>query len=138
MEEKTFDQAGFDAHLADGRLMAARCEACGALHLPPRSFCPACFGEEMTWVKMSGKGQLAAFTTIHIAPSAMIAAGYGRDNPYCTGIVRLAEGPAISAQILGVDATRPHDIAVGSPVEATFLRRGGGDAEKTVLAFQTT
>ena len=59
------------------------------------------------WEELGGRGKLVAFTTIHIAPTAMIEAGYSRDNPYCTGIVRLAEGPAISAQILGVDPTKP-------------------------------
>ena len=56
---------------------------------------------------MSGEGKLLAFTTVHIAPTAMIEAGYDRKNPYCTGIVQLDEGPAISAQILGVDPTKP-------------------------------
>ena len=36
--------------------------------------------------------------------------GYGRDNPCCTGIVTLEEGPRISARILGVDGNNPQDI----------------------------
>ena len=39
--------------------------------------------------------------------------GYGRDNPYCTGIVTLEEGPRVSARILGVDGNNPQSIKTG-------------------------
>jgi uncharacterized OB-fold protein len=90
----------------------------------------------MEWVEMGGSGSLLAFTTIHIAPTAMIEAGYGKDNPYCTGIVRLAEGPAISAQILGVDPRQPALIAVGTRLQVAFVERGEGDKRRTHLAFE--
>jgi uncharacterized OB-fold protein len=90
----------------------------------------------MEWAEMSGKGELLAFTTVHIAPSAMIEAGYDRKNPYCTGIVRLAEGPAISAQILGVDPAKPEEIEIGTPLRATFVQRGEGETARTYLAFE--
>jgi hypothetical protein len=98
--------------------------------------CPACYGEEMSWVELSGEGKLVAFTTVHIAPTAMIEAGYDRKNPYCTGIVELAEGPAISAQILGVDPTRPEEIEIGTPLHVAFVQRGDGEEARTYLAFQ--
>jgi uncharacterized OB-fold protein len=90
----------------------------------------------MAWVEMSGEGTLLAFTTIHIAPTAMIEAGYDRKNPYCTGIVRLPEGPAVSAQILGVDPTRPQEIEIGMPLQVTFVQRGEGEQARTFLAFE--
>ncbi len=43
----------------------------------------------------------------------MAAKGYGRNNPYCTGIVTLEEGPQISAMINGVDGTNPQGIETG-------------------------
>jgi uncharacterized OB-fold protein len=89
----------------------------------------------MEWEQMSGRGKLAAFTTIHIAPTAMIEAGYGRDKPYCTGVVQLDEGPAISAQIVGVDATQPEQIAVGTPLKIAFIERGESEGSRTYLAF---
>ena len=90
----------------------------------------------MAWEEMSGKGKLIAFTTIHIAPTAMIEAGYGRDNPYCTGIVQLEEGPAISAQILGVDPMQPEQITIGTPLRVVFVQRGEGEKKRTYLAFE--
>ena len=136
MAGDTFTQVDFAARLAEHRLMAARCVACGALYLPPRPLCPACFGVEMAWEALSGQGKLAAFTAVYIAPTAMIEAGYGRDNPYLTGIVQLAEGPSISAQVLGVDARQPEQIAIGAPLRAVFVERGQGEAQRTFLAFE--
>jgi uncharacterized OB-fold protein len=89
----------------------------------------------MAWEEMSGEGKLLAYTIIHIGSTAMIEAGYDRQHPYCTGIVQLAEGPAISAQILGVDPDRPQEIDIGTLLRVAFVRRGEGDTQRTYLAF---
>jgi uncharacterized OB-fold protein len=136
MEHRAFTGTSFYQFLGESKLMGSRCQSCGALHVPPRAMCPACFGEEMAWEEMHGDGELVAFTTVHIAPTAMLEAGYDRKNPYCAGIVQLAEGPAISAQILGVEASRPEEIEVGMPVRVAFVRRGEGEAQRTFLAFE--
>jgi len=136
MGQPEFTSASFYQFLNEHKLMGSRCRSCGAVHLPPRPLCPACHGDEMGWVEMGGRGSLLAFTTIHIAPTAMIEAGYGKDNPYCTGIVQLAEGPAISAQIVGVDARQPAQIAVGRPLQVAFVERGEGEKRRTYLAFE--
>ena len=136
MTEREFTNAGFRQYLGEHRLMGAQCKGCGALYLPPRSLCPRCFGQELNWHELSGKAKLQAFTIVHIAPSAMIAAGYGRDNPYCSGIVKLNEGPSVSAQILGVDATQPETIAIGTPLKKVFIDRGEDEERETILAFE--
>ncbi len=136
MGDREFTSASFYEFLGEDKLTGARCESCGALYLPPRPICPACYGDDMAWVEMGGEGKLLAFTTVSIAPTAMIEAGYGRDKPYCAGIVQLAEGPAISAQILGVDPTNPDAIAIGTPLHVAFVRRGEGEAQRTYLAFE--
>ncbi len=131
-----FTATEFNQHLAEHKLMGARCAECGEIHAPPRPICPACPEAEMTWEELSGEGKLAAFTVIHIAPTMMLEAGYGRKNPYCTGVVELAEGQRISAQILGVDVSDPASIAIGAPLKVTFVERGAGDEQKTYLAFE--
>jgi uncharacterized OB-fold protein len=136
MADREFSGTSFYQFLREERLMGARCRSCGALHVPPRAMCPTCYGEEMAWEEMGGGGKLVAFTTVHIVPTAMIEAGYGRDRPYCAGIVELEEGPAISAQILGVDPARPQEIEIGTPLQATFIRRGEGEQVCTYLAFE--
>lgn len=136
MPENNFTRDAFRAYLAEHKLMASVCGGCGAKYLPPKPLCTKCYGEEMAWSEVDGVGELQAFTTIHIAPSAMLEAGYGRENPYCTGIVKLADGLAISAQIIGVDANQPESIKIGTKMEVEFLDRGEGETVDTVLAFR--
>ncbi|MFZ5920917.1 MAG: Zn-ribbon domain-containing OB-fold protein [Chloroflexota bacterium] len=133
---RPFTAASFDQYLAEGKLMASRCADCGALHLPPRALCPKCHGESLEWVETGGKGRLAGFTVVYIAPTFMIEQGYGRDKPYVSGIVELDEGVKISARITGVDAAQPEAIKVGSPVNVEFIETGEGETRKAALAFR--
>lgn len=134
--EREFTSASFNEYLSEKKLMASKCTKCGALYVPPRPLCNKCFGSEMEWAEMKGKGKLAAFTTIAIAPTLMIEEGYGRDNPYCTGVVELEEGPKISARILGVDAKKPEEIKIDTPLAVDFVERGEGAEKRTFLAFR--
>ncbi len=136
MSDKPFNSTSFNAFLAEHRLMGARCLACGALYLPPRPLCPACFGEDLEWVELPPRGTLQAFTVVSIAPTAMLAAGYGRENPYCTGVVELDSGPRISAQIVGVDLRDPAAIRIGMPLTLEFVTRGTGEGQREALAFK--
>ena len=131
-----FTVASFNQFLKEKKLMASRCPACDALYLPPRAICPACHGDQLEWAETSGKGRLAAFTSVYVGPTAMIAAGFDRNHPYVTGIVELDEGVKISAQILGVDAAHPEQIKIGTPMTVAFVERGEGDKKQTFLAFQ--
>jgi hypothetical protein len=136
MTDNVFTGTAFYKALGEHKLLGTRCTACGALHLPPRPICPQCLSSAVEWHEFGGQGKLLAFSTVYIAPTAMIAAGYSRTNPYVAGIVQLAEGPSISAQILGLDPTKPESIAIGAPLTLTFVERGEGEAKKTFLAFQ--
>lgn len=138
MTSLPFTVASFNQYLAEKKLMASRCPACDALYLPPRAICPKCHSDQLEWVETSGKGRLAAFTSVYVGPTAMIAEGFDRNNPYVAGIVELDEGVKISARILGVDARQPGQIKIGTPMTVTFVERGGGDTppDQTFLAFQ--
>jgi uncharacterized OB-fold protein len=136
MTERPFTVASFNQYLGEKKLMATRCATCGTLHLPPRPICPKCHGETLEWVETSGRGRLAAFTSIYIGLTAMNAEGYSRDNPYCSGIVELEEGVKISARVLGVDAKNPASIQIGAPLAVEFVERGEGEEKKTALAFR--
>jgi uncharacterized OB-fold protein len=136
MENKNFSHSAFHEYLAKHKLMGSYCKSCEALFLPPRPMCTHCFGDNMEWTELPEIGKLVAFTVINIAPTAMIEAGYGRDNPYVSGIVELENGLAISAQILGLDATKPEEITVGMPLKAEYIERGEDEARRTFLAFR--
>ena len=136
MSDRAFTHNSFQHYLEEHKLMGARCQNCATLYLPPRPLCPHCYCEQLAWEELSGQGSLAAFTAVHIGPRAMIAAGYDRYNPYCSGIVRLEEGPAISAQILGLDVAAPEEIKIGAPLQVTFVDREQGEDKQTILAFE--
>lgn len=116
-----FTAAAWEQALAEHRLAAARCTQCGATYLPPRALCPACHSQAMAWVELSGRARLAAFTSIFVGPSAMVAKGFDRANPYITAIVELEEGPRLSARVVGLDARAPALEWIGTPLQVTFI-----------------
>ena len=132
MEERIFSDISYQNFLKEEKLMGSRCKECGTPFVPPRSICESCYSSEMEWVEMTGRGKLAAFTCITIAPPFMIAQGYNRDNPYCSGVVELEEGGRVYARIEGVDATKPETSWVGMPMRVKFLHR----EKETYLAFE--
>ena len=136
MSDRAFTHESFQHYLEEHKLMGARCQNCATLYLPPRPLCPNCYSEQLAWELLSGKGVLAAFTAIHIGPRSMLSAGYDRKNPYCSGIVRLEEGPAISAQILGLDVVSPESNQIGAPLQVIFVDRDQGEDKQTILAFE--
>jgi len=133
---RPFTAAAFNQFLAENKLMGSHCPHCMATYLPPRAICSQCLSGNLEWVEVSGKGKLAAFTSIYIAPTFMIEQGFDRNNPYLTGIVELDEGPKISARLVGFDAARPEQAEIGTPLKVTFIEYGEGDEKKTALAFQ--
>ncbi len=136
MSEMEFTNNAYTKFLAEHKLMGTRCRTDGELYFPPRPICPQSLSADMEWFEFSGQGKLAAFTVVHIGTTAMIAAGYDRKNPYCVGIVDLAEGCKISAQILGVDVLHPENIEIGTPLKLTFVERGEGEAQRTYPVFE--
>ncbi len=132
-QPREFNAAAFYAYLKEGQFMGVRCRACGKLCAEARPMCPACHSREMEWFRFSGRGQLSAFTCISVVPAALAEKGYGRNNPYCSGIVTLEEGPRISARILGVDAANPQNIRAGINLA---LALADLDEARPALAFQ--
>jgi uncharacterized OB-fold protein len=133
-ESVLFTADAFYGYLKDHRLMGSRCLSCGELYLPPRPVCVSCGGKDMDWYAFQGKGKLSTFTCIRVAPSGMEARGYGRNDPYCTGLVETDEGPTISALVLGVDASRPETIQVGMALQVDFSEAHGAHP---ALAFHS-
>ena len=131
-ETRAFNAASFFAYLKEGQLVGIRCRACGKLSAEARPMCQECHSRDVEWFIFSGRGQLSAFTCISVVPNAMGEKGFGRNNPYCSGIVTLEEGPRISALILGVDAANPQNIATGM---ALILQVEDQDKERPTLAF---
>ena len=124
MEGRPFSDHSYEQFLNEEKLMGSQCRKCGALFAPPRPICTTCYGTEMEWVQMSGKGKLHAFTCVAIGPPFMVDEGYDRDHPYCSGVVQLEEGPR-------VDARDPADVLV----ERLVPESGEAQGQDEVGAF---
>ncbi len=135
-DQRPFSDTSYNLFLNEEKLMGSRCKGCGVHFVPPRPICVKCHKADMEWKEMSGKGKLAAFTCITVAPPFMIAQGYNRNNPYCVGVVELDEGGHVDARIEGVDMNHPENIKIGTPMKVLFLHRNDSEKGETYLAFE--
>lgn len=109
----TPDMAGFFAGARQGQLMVQKCEGCGALSFPAHEICSNCLSTRSTWVPVSGRGEIYSYNVMH----QVYHPGFAAEVPYAVVVVKLAEGPKVVSNLLGVD---PHKIRIGMPVEVTF------------------
>lgn len=86
-----------------------RCKACGEVALPPRMFCPACFGIDVEWIDLPKRGTLFAFTQQERSLRFSM--------PDVIGVV---EFPGAGRLLTRIDA-RYEDLAIGMEVEVDFL-----------------
>jgi uncharacterized protein len=131
-----FTAYSFQQFLNDEHLMASICKKCQEVYLPVRAICPKCGQSDLEWIELSGKGKLAAFTSVYIGPSFMNELGFGRDKPYLVGIVELEEGPRISARLLGLNPLDPASVKIGASLVFAPNMIGKGEHVRNQLAFQ--
>ena len=90
-------------------LVGEVCTICGKPIFPPRDVCPHCADATQEEHAFSGKGHLYSYATVYDAP-----AGHAEFQPYSVALVKLDEGPLVTAQLTDVDSK---DIQIGMPVE---------------------
>ncbi len=96
----------------EGKLMAAKCNKCGTLLIPPRPMCTTCLSKDFEWIELKRKGKLLTYTTIYVAPPQFEAM-----TPYAVGIVKLEDGPNLPGMIRDID---PEKIKVGMDMIVDF------------------
>lgn len=131
-----FSDTAFKYFLSNEKLMGCRCKECNAVYLPPKPICTKCFGYDLEWVEIAPHGKLVAFTCIAIGPPGMVAEGYNRKNPYCSGVVEVDKGLRLDARIEGVDANRPEQIKIGMEMKIKFLHRNKDGIKSTIITFR--
>ncbi len=107
-------------------LVGEVCDHCGAKLFPPRDVCPECAEEAKTLYQFSGKGEVYSFTTVYDAPE-----GYEEQAPYTVALVKLEEGPLVTAQLTDVDNGQ---VSIGTPVEMV-TRKLRQDGERGMLVY---
>lgn len=108
-------------------LVGEVCPHCENKIFPPRDVCPHCGNDARTTFTFSGRGEVYSFTTVIDPPS-----GYEENAPYTVALVKLEEGPVVTAQLTDLDGTEPE---IGMPVEMVTRRiRQDGD-EKGIIVY---
>ena len=107
-------------------LVGEVCPHCDAKIFPPRDVCPECGGEAKKQFNFSGKGEVFSYTTIYEPPM-----GYEEHSPYTVALVKLDEGPLVTAQLTDLDNGK---IEIGAPVEMVTRRlRQDGDERGMII-----
>jgi uncharacterized protein len=113
--------------LAQGELRIQRCDACSRHVFYPRSICPHCFSDRLSWVTATGKGKVYSYTVAHQAFGSFAA-----EVPYVIAVVELEEGVRMMTRIIGAPRER---VKIGASVGVTFASVGEG---LTLPYFQLT
>lgn len=91
------------------QLVGETCDNCGVKLFPPRDVCLACEAPAQELYTFTGLGEVYSYTTIYDAP-----AGFEHNAPYMVALVKLEEGPLVTAQL--TDITED-EIFIGMPLE---------------------
>ena len=102
--------------LAQGELRIQHCNVCSKAVFYPRSICPHCHADSLSWIVASGKGTIYSYTVVHQAFGP-----FAEDVPFVIAVVELEEGTRMMSRI--VDAPRER-VVVGTAVRVTFEHVG--------------
>jgi uncharacterized OB-fold protein len=107
-------------------LVGEVCPHCQIKIFPPRDVCPECGQEARETYQFSGRGEVYSFTTVRTAP-----AGFEHNAPYTVALVKLEEGPMVTAQLTDLSA---QPVEIGMPVEMV-TRKLRSDGDKGMLVY---
>ncbi len=94
-------------------LQVQKCSDCGRLRFPPQPMCGHCTSVNADWIKLSGRGQLYTWTTVH--PPVLPA--FQDKTPYNVIMVQLDEGIRMISNLVDCENDQ---IEIGMPVEVLF------------------
>lgn len=96
-------------------LIGSVCKNCGEKYFPKRNLCPKCRRRSrIEEIKFSGEGKIFSHTTIYAPPD-----GFESQKPYVLAIIKLKEGPKVTAQV--VDC-KPEEVKIGKKVKLVFRK----------------
>ena len=107
-----FTVSSFYKFVSEKRLMAAKCNECGTVLLPPKPMCTKCLSTNLQWIELEGAGKLLSYTVIYIAPEQ-----FQSITPYTVGIIELKNGLRLPGMIRDVNA---EEIRVGMDLKIDF------------------
>lgn len=110
-------------------LVGEACPHCEFKIFPPRDICPDCGEDARDLFQFSGKGSVYSFATVSDAPT-----GFEENTPYTIALVKLEEGPLVTAQLTDL-GNQP--VGIGTPVEMVTRRlRSDGDQGMLIYGYK--
>ncbi len=111
-------------------LIGEVCPHCHDKIFPPRDVCPHCGGEAKEPYAFSGHGEVYSFTVMKDAP-----AGFEAQAPYAVALVKLDEGPIVTAQLTDLEDKK---VEIGMPVEMVTrkLRQDGDERGMLIYGYK--
>ena len=103
---------------AAGELRIQRCQTCARHYFYPRPSCPHCGGDDVEWVRATGRATLYSYVINHRP-----APGFEGEGPYAIAVVELEEGVRMMTNIVGVDNT-PENLPLDMELQVVFEQRG--------------
>jgi len=115
------DTTAFYRGWLERELLLNRCADCGTWHHPPKPVCPECWSADVVPTAVSGRGTIHLLIWLRQGPPAD-GVDYATPHPVVT--VELVEQPGLrfTSTVVGV---RMGEVAIGDPVELTWIERGG-------------
>jgi len=109
------------------RLTGSECKRCNEKFFPRRTVCPNCRRRgKIEDIRFLGEGEVYSYTIIHVA-----SRGFEFLKPYVIALIRLEEGPLLTAQI--VDC-KPEEVEVGRKVTVVF-RKIYADGDSGIIRY---
>lgn len=119
------------------------CHHCESKIFPPRDICPNCGNEARETFQFSGKGEVFSFTTIYEAPT-----GFDENTPYTVALVKLNEGPMVTAQLTDLEEQTRTEVIdgeerlviepvvrIGMPVEMVTRKLRDDPEQRGVIVY---
>ena len=107
-------EAHYQASLNNGKFLIQHCDDCAKHVFFPRTVCPHCGGDRLSWVEAAGTGTVYSTTTVRRKPDA------GGD--YDVSLIDLDEGVRMMSRVEGI---APTEVKIGMRVTAKIIDNKG-------------
>jgi uncharacterized protein len=101
-------------------LVGQVCPHCDLKIFPQKEICPNCGDHPDTLFTFSGRGEIYSYTMVYEAPS-----DFTEQTPYYVALIRLEEGPVITARLTDFDTELPPEIGQKVEMSTKILKRNG-------------
>ncbi len=107
----------------NGKFLASRCESCGFVYLPCRTFCERCLEPIEKTFTVSGRGEIYAYTVCHENHD-----GSPKKKPQVAALIKVEGTDSVMAHYIG-GVKDPGEVRVGMAVAPVLVpkkeRKGG-------------